>query len=419
MDPKEHSSSPSEPPEGACHGYDGILRISQGDPWSGAGTLFFLHIVNQITYAEKHNLLPWVYLNSVSKYVYDPVVHERGGDKNGRVIMETIELKLGKIMRKKRRVGKDKHGKNVYLKFHDEDLLLPGSPLLDDKHVRQENVTLVGNGIWESYFEPISPVTTESLRTDSSCASLPVVELPEKVIFPGMHYFCPWVVRSWVYPPLAEELKPDKHTTIHDWFQPQRQRASDIVKRYFRPRLWLAKAVEEANPTGRALVEDTEEKTKAPTCLAIHIRMTDKGHGREIVKLKYFRPYAEAFVEAGGESIFLATDDVNVPFRIKQNWPSKVSSRIRMQSNVHRGTDKAVFQIAPAHAANTEALIDMYSMSKCSLILHGQSAMTEASIYLNFPELHEHSVDLDDPDHMSVKEFASVARKVLRDAAKH
>jgi hypothetical protein len=416
---RQHSSQSEPSAQGACRGYDGILRISQGDPWSGAGTMFFLHIVNQITYAEKHNLLPWVHLNSVSKYVYDPVVHERGGHKHGKVIKEMIELKIGSVTRTKRRVGKDKHGKNVYLKFHDEDLVLPGSPLLDDKHVRQKNVTIVGNGVWTSYFEPISPVTTERLRTDSSCASLPVVNLPEKVIFPGMHYFSPWVVRSWVYPPLAEDLKPNKHTTIHDWFQPQRQRASDIVKRYFRCSPWLAKAVEEANPNGHALVEHRGKETAPPICLAIHIRMTDKGHGRDIVKLKDFRPYAEAFVEAGGESIFLATDDVNVPNQIKQKWPSKVSSRIRMQSNVHRGTDKAVFEIAPAHAANTEALIDIYSMSKCSLIIHGQSAMTEASIYLNYPELHDHSVDLDDPDHMSVKDFAAVARSVLRDATKH
>ena len=60
---------------GACLGYDGALHIEQGDAEGAAGTIFFLFVINQLIYSEKHNLVAFIHLSDVSKYVYDPIIH--------------------------------------------------------------------------------------------------------------------------------------------------------------------------------------------------------------------------------------------------------------------------------------------------------------------------------------------------------
>lgn len=69
------TTTASQSIDGACAGYHGVLHIAQGDKEGAAGTIFFLFVINQLIYADKFNLIPWVHLNNVSHYIYDPKVH--------------------------------------------------------------------------------------------------------------------------------------------------------------------------------------------------------------------------------------------------------------------------------------------------------------------------------------------------------
>ena len=67
-DPKKKEAAKSvasktKADDDVCFHYDGILLISYADK-DGFATVFFLYILNQLLYAERHNLLPWIHLDS-------------------------------------------------------------------------------------------------------------------------------------------------------------------------------------------------------------------------------------------------------------------------------------------------------------------------------------------------------------------
>ena len=66
-----------------------------------------------------------------------------------------------------------------------------------------------------------------------------------------------------------------------------------------------------------------------PPCLSVHIRWSDKGNGRGKIPVENFLPYVEAFVNEGGQSIFLATDQSTVFDIINLKWPTSITSKIK------------------------------------------------------------------------------------------
>ena len=77
-------------------------------------------------------------------------------------------------------------------------------------------------------------------------------------------------------------------------------------------------------------------------------------------------------------------------------------------------SEQGVFDLVSHHRSNTEALVEIYSMAKCSLLVHEYSAMSEAVMYLN-PSLHDFSVnlDLDLAERQDTALFRSMVQKVL------
>jgi hypothetical protein len=136
--------------------------------------------------------------------------------------------------------------------------------------------------------------------------------------------------------------------------------------------------------------------------------------------LKAYLPYLEAFASATspgtGALIYLATDDSRVLGNLVN------SSSILEASNfvVQDGTllsdgKKPTFSLwsSHRHRLNTETLVDIYAMSQCSFLIHGYSAVAEASIYLN-PQLHNYSVNIDDESAMSPSEFQNLVTSTRR-----
>jgi len=221
---------------------------------------------------------------------------------------------------------------------------------------------------------------------------------------PGIQFHAPWAVRSWEYRSVPDHLKHNDTAgfTLKQWFEKNRVKAHDIVKRYFR----FQPHIEEK---ARALIPPGTQ------CLAIHIRHSDKaGKNRQRIKEMMFQPYAEEYVKKGGGKIFLATDSTRVLWRVKSTarW-SFVRDRLVFAENATRSQfRKPVFRMEDHHQTNTEALVDILAMSQCQFFLHGFSGLSEAVHYLNI-NLHNRSVDLEDPQHMNPSAFGQLVKKEL------
>jgi hypothetical protein len=132
--------------------------------------------------------------------------------------------------------------------------------------------------------------------------------------------------------------------------------------------------------------------------LGMHIRHSDKESSRDIVPLTRFLEFALAFVKAVDGDIFVATDSALVLEEILQKWPTQVQDRIIFQAGLQglSWNETAAFDLGVStHRTNTEALTDLLALSKCTYLLHGLSALSEAVFYLN-PGLMKRAINLDD-----------------------
>ena len=410
-----------------CFHYDGILLISHADK-DGFATVFFLYVMNQLLYAERHNLLPWIHLDSqTNTHVYD---HREHGDATAKSPL-TLQLTVLNGL----------HWDTFHDDINGQDYQFPGAPILNYKHPQSESssITLDGTGIWSSYFDPPSrldpirhlanPIHKKSSSSSSSCHTKPIFQLTLPQIEPSLMVYCPDSVRAWrrksTPPALAQWSKP-----YQDWFEPMRSRAHGIVHRHYHPTDEMLLKAHTANP-----VVESEE-----SCLAVHIRHSDKADRRKRIPLDDFRPYIEAYFQAAlwvGTTIiiYIATDSNQVLKDIYDTWPKKLTSYIRFQQAsdadgpvLRSDNTTAVFELSNNHhRTNTEVFVDILAMAQCEFMVHGMSAVTEAAHYLNL-RLHNQSVNLEEEvmssttnylrstkATMTAKEFGTMARKRMHE----
>ena len=363
-----------------------------GDIGGAAGTIFFQFVIGQILYAEQHGLKPWVHLNNVSHVIYDPAVHGGGGAGEAGVRLPQM-IPVNATYVRQRPAG------------HMKDIT-PGPP---DETVAQNNVprdiSLDGTGVWEHYFEPIS----DFVPGDQSCFQKWLVTMDLYLITPGIHGFADWAPKCWRYKYLPDYItKP--HIPLTEWLEPQRAVAHRVVQQYIRFRPELQQAAAHVNPECR-------QDRRNNACLGLHIRQSDKAAGRTVLTTAQFLPYAQAFVVSGGKHIYVATDSHAVLEEIEATWPDSVKNKIRTVGNdiVRSSNTTAVFDIVGIshHRTNTEVLVDILALSLCQYMVHGLSAVSESSIWINY-DLHVRSVNLEDPDHLTAAAFGALVQMDLQ-----
>jgi hypothetical protein len=370
---------PRKPTNHACSNVDGIYHIAMGDKGGAAGTVFFQFVIGQLIYAERNNLKPWIHFNNVSYVVYDPLVHNQGPG-------ATLTAQVGKNATYVRRPGG--HWRDAW----------PGP--LDDSPTRRATLHFDGTGVWEHYFEPAS----DFVPGDKSCQDKLYATLDLYLITPGIHAFAPWATSCWRYKYLHDYItKP--HIPINEWLEPRRVIGHDTLRKYIRFKPYLTEAAQQVNP-------GCSQKN---SCLGMHIRHSDKAAGRRQIETKEFLPFAQAFVHAGGHQIYLATDSALVLQEIENSWPANVKNRLRtMGLDVVRSSNEtAVFDKGSHHRTNKEALTEILALSQCQYMIHGFSAMSESSIWINIG-LHNRSVNLEDTEHIQPVEFGTLVQMSLR-----
>jgi hypothetical protein len=358
-----------------CDGYNGVLLIDHGAPKAGAGAMFFFLILNQLIYADIHNLKPWIHINNLSAYVYDQAVHDHNNE-HPIISFEMVD------------------GMKV-VEPHLEPMLPTG------EHLTNRTFVFTGNGVWNSYLEPVSDFPPSNNNDDESCRTIPLVRVLGKIHNRGPS----WVVKAWKY---GGDNGP-VHLPFHQWIEPHRQRGHDVVHKYYRFLPHIREAVD-------AIMIPTEKQNKK-NCLAMHIRHSDKSSRRRIIPTSAYLEYVQAYVRAGsagehGGCIYLATDSARVYPEIQAQWPASIQNMIITQGeHVIRSNDtQPVFALAGHHQTNTEIFIDILAMSQCSFLLHTLSSVAEATIFLNL-HLHNRSVNLEDAHPMSVTDFEDLVRR--------
>jgi hypothetical protein len=139
------------------------------------------------------------------------------------------------------------------------------------------------------------------------------------------------------------------------------------------------------------------------------------GDQRDKITPDLFEPYVDAFEKAGGRAVFVASDSHKALQYINNTYPDRLTNLIRSQGPyVVRSTKLSwpAHYIEDHHRVNAEVLVDILALSKCQLLLHGFSTVSEAAIYLN-PSLHTNSVNLEDPGRLSSAEFERLVAQVL------
>jgi hypothetical protein len=365
----------------ACEGYDGVLHIHHFDEGGASGAAFFLLNIGMLAWADQHNYLPWIHIeDNYTMPIWDPIVHMNATK------AVTFEMETGMSIGWAR--DPDDSAFNIF----------PGKPF-QRRPPHTKTFVLHGTGVWEHYFLP----PNDFVPGDLSCRNKPKINMNGDQIVPGIHSNAPWAPRAWRYSDspmiIREELSWD------EWFKPQRERAAEITERYIRFNPMMEQRAHCAFPNPEF-------------SLGMHIRHGDKAE-RELIEPERFLVFAEAFVNNGGGSIFLATDSAQVVESILENWPKHVADHIVHQTSVlgRTSNDTAAFDLGVSrHRTNVEALTDILALSKSTFLLHGLSGMSEAAFFLN-PGLVSRSINFEDilhdkyrPDYF-VKTMMPLGRK--------
>ena len=375
------------PSNNACEGYNGVLHIHHFDQGGASATAFFLFTIGMLNWADQHNYLPWIHIeDGYTKPIWDNLVHN-----NSRSISydnRTFTMKTGMDIG----WARDKRDSKNHI--------FPGRPFLKEKKLHSQKFFVHGTGVWEHYFRP----PNDFVPGDTSCRNKPLVKFNDDHIVPGIHANAPWAPRAWRYGEAPYIIRKD--LSWNEWFEPQRRHAAETTRRYilFNPMMERRARCSLPNPK---------------FSIGMHIRHGDKYLERDIIKPKKFLVYAEAFVNNGGGSIYLATDSAKVVETILNKWPKHVADHIVLQPLVLGLTqnETAAFDIGISrHRTNVEALTDVLSLSKCTFFLHGLSAMSEAVLFIN-PGLIRRSVNLEDIDHRSVDYFINTIMPIGRKVA--
>ena len=362
----------------ACDGYDGVLLISSVGRTSNTGPAFFTFILNQLLYAERYNLKPYIHLNpSSSSTIYDPKVHNVTSNEQQHSDFSML------------------YGTSVSLLPLDgiAEFVVPDRPILQDHQVQREFKLYSGNGIWNTYFQPVS----DFVPGDQSCMNKPLIEMNEMTTTRGLKLFSPWSIKAWRYDGITDKIVRgnDAKLTLQSmkhWLTPMRRKASTLVQKYFKFQPYIMHRANKVNP-------DLGTGTNR-YCLGVHLRLSDKnGKYRRIVKATEYLPYMEAFVKGGGRDIYIASDTQRPLQYMFKHFPKNVTDLIRTQGDhIVRSTtgEWPTHILDDHHRVNSETLVDIVALSKCSILLHGYSTVSEAAIYIN-PSLHNNSVNLEEP----------------------
>jgi len=275
--------------------------------------------------------------------------------------------------------------------------------IVENNEILTNNYKIYEYGLWNDYFEPISLYSGDLLQD----CPIALVKLSEKCSIIDNIHFHPSSIKAWNYCS-STNCKLDRPYDDEGIFQ-MRLKASLTVQKYFKP---LDKYLVQP----KRFQQKIRENNKNTIVLGIHLRGTDKGDGRKRTHVSEYLTYAEAFLTAlpaGIGKIFVATDDTRLLLYVKNNLSQKNFTDLYSFDDFLRSDDNiATFQkFDNLTAVNQQVFQDILMLSACDYLIHGESAVAESAIFMNF-KLHYRSVNVD--SHNKVKGLNKLKNMVMR-----
>ena len=230
-----------------------------------------------------------------------------------------------------------------------------------------------GDNVWEQYFEPVGPYSSETLQrmlADPAHArqvwDLRHVDdsMPAKINADRDSIFS-WTFGQW---------RTDAPEDIEAWFEEQRRKGRETIRKHVRVKPHVMQKVD-------AFVES---EMRGRYILGVHIRGTDLHYAPPVSPAEYFEPI-EGYLEAHpGTAIFLATDQLQYLEVMQKRYGRRVLSYDCLRS----ATSTAPFEmkVGSPYQKGEDVLIDILLLSKCEFMIRGASNVPEMALYFN-PEI--------------------------------
>lgn len=253
------------------------------------------------------------------------------------------------------------------------------------------------DNVWEYYFDPI--VVDNPLHTISKESLGDIRRMPPKSDTPG-YYIGDMFVSSHFGDHFAFKNKTLK--IPYKWTDPSknlRQKASQIIREYIRPRSYIAKKVDDFYT----------QNMKDRFVIGVHMRATDVTDINEHNIHRRGSYNFERFVDKisiqlsryPNAKLFVATDSLSALQKLKEEFGHLIlqtSSIFQISAEVV-GTGPTG-NIIPGYLATCsqraaengmEAVVDYLLLSKCSYLIHNGSGLARTAL-LNNPELQHTNI---------------------------
>lgn len=224
-------------------------------------------------------------------------------------------------------------------------------------------------GMWDQYFEPVSPLSYEAcealvrdpdhpltenhIHRLTQAEALEVNEASDDSIY------------SWTYSNWRVEQPPD----LEKWYEEQRVKGRAVVKKYVRAKSHIQKKVDVFY----------DEHLGGHYVLGVHIRGTDFHYAPPVSPAEYFDSVERFKSEHPDLRLFLATDQVQYLDAMRKRFGDSVHTY-----DCVRSTDST----APFHMDSVspyrkgeDVLIDILLLSRANHLIRGASNVGEMAMY--------------------------------------
>ena len=224
-----------------------------------------------------------------------------------------------------------------------------------------------GENVWEYYFEPVSTVRYEELRTALDRGEVS----PQQVHSFTRRQICDWhhsdsdrIATFW-----AKDVPEDPSV----WMEAKRALGRKYVSEFVRVKPHVT---EKVNTYWHSWI-------RPQFTIGVHIRGTDFAYAEPTSPLAYFEAIDQYLANraTGPFRIFLATDQSQFVDLFRQRYGERLIAYDCLRSNRRRPPYK--FSSASPYKRGEDVLIDVLLLSRCDFLFKGAAAAGECALWFN------------------------------------
>jgi hypothetical protein len=255
---------------------------------------------------------------------------------------------------------------------------------------------LRGDNVWEYFFEPVSSVSWDALRSGLASGEIhpeQVHSFDRRQIFDWHHSDPDRIATFW-----ARDVPADPAA----WMAAKRELGRKFVREFIRVKPHVTQKVDGF----------WSEHMGPDPVLGVHIRGTDFAYAEPTPPSSYFEAI-DRYVEArhtDSFQLFLATDQSQFVDLFRDRYGKRIVATDSLRSSSQRPPFK--FARESPYRRGEDVLIDLLLLSRCEFVFKGAAAVGECALWLN-PALECHDFALTSQfDPRTIEHLVSAWRKL-------